>query len=40
MLDSSGITQEVEKFLEGQTAEPFELTSPIAVKCAAQRRLR
>jgi hypothetical protein len=29
MLDSTGITQEVEKFLEHQTGEPFELASPI-----------
>jgi hypothetical protein len=29
MLDSTGITHEVEKFLEHQTGEPFELASPI-----------
>ena len=29
MLDSTGITHEVETFLEHQTGEPFELASPI-----------
>jgi hypothetical protein len=29
MLDSTGITREVETFLEHQTGEPFELASPI-----------
>jgi len=34
MLDSTGITHEVEKFLEHQTGEPFELGSPIVVSTA------
>jgi hypothetical protein len=34
MLDSTGITREVEKFLERQTGEPFELASPIVASSA------
>jgi hypothetical protein len=37
MLDSTGITHEVEKFLEHQAGEPFELASPIVASSA--RRL-
>jgi len=34
MLDSTGITQEIESFLKKQVREPFELTIPIARKNA------
>jgi hypothetical protein len=34
MRDSTGITQEVEKLLERQTGEPFELASPIVASSA------